>query len=267
MYIEKKYRDQALKKLRLYISKKNEWSDLDLDKLWKALFYCMWMSDKRTIQEELSTSLSLLIHQFTNVNLSLAFVHSFFRTMHREWPGIDGLRLDKFYSLIRKFIHQSLVLLGTEQVQWEMSFVKQFVNILEEEILCCGNSSSNGLRLHVIDLFLTEVFLSSHQKIRTKVFSVLIKPFFQILQKEKDKNVVKRVIELVFEPMINNTYHFQCTGSSSSCSPHQNKAHQNQKEEEEKTDEEEEEEEEIKVFDHVELVEIQHQIFDLAAAE
>lgn len=89
---EKKYRDQALKKLTVYLTKKSEWSALEWDKLWKALFYCMWMSDKRPIQEELSTSLSQLVHKLPTTALALGFVHSFFRTMHREWHGIDGLR-------------------------------------------------------------------------------------------------------------------------------------------------------------------------------
>src|SRR5688500_18407011 len=90
-HTEKKYRDQALKKLNLYLKKKNQWTDLECDKLWKALFYCMWMSDKRQVQDELSSNLSNLIYQIPTPELSLAFIHSFFRTMHREWHGIDGL--------------------------------------------------------------------------------------------------------------------------------------------------------------------------------
>lgn len=89
---EKKYRDLALKKLSVYLTKKTEWTDLEWDKLWKALFYCMWMSDKRPIQEELSSNLASLVHTLPSVELALGFVHSFFRTMHREWHGIDGLR-------------------------------------------------------------------------------------------------------------------------------------------------------------------------------
>lgn len=89
---EKKYRDLALKKLTVYLTKKAEWTDLEWDKLWKALFYCMWMSDKRPIQEELSSNLASLVHKLPSVELALGFVHSFFRTMHREWHGIDGLR-------------------------------------------------------------------------------------------------------------------------------------------------------------------------------
>lgn len=89
---EKKYRDQALKKLTVYLTKKSEWTELEWDKLWKALFYCMWMSDKRPIQEELSSNLASLMHKIPTVEHALGFVHSFFRTMHREWHGIDGLR-------------------------------------------------------------------------------------------------------------------------------------------------------------------------------
>ena len=42
---------------------------------------------------------------------SMLFCETFVSTMEREWHGIDRLRMDKFYLLIRLMLHQIFVLL------------------------------------------------------------------------------------------------------------------------------------------------------------
>ncbi|GLD99625.1 hypothetical protein PINS_up008351 [Pythium insidiosum] len=153
----------------------------------------MWMSDKRPIQEELSTNLSLLMHKIPTVELSLAFVHSFLRTMQREWHGIDGLRLDKFYSLVRKFVHQTFVLLQTHE--WDSEHVARVVAMFTSEVT---TRVPNGLRLHVTDLFLTELHGAAAETIDTVSFLQLLEPFFALLSTDSDKPVQKRVREMIF---------------------------------------------------------------------
>lgn len=72
----------------------------DLLKLWKALYYCMWMADKVPVQQELAHQMAALIGQL-QPKRALLFMDVFMETMVREWPGTDRHRLDKFYSLIR----------------------------------------------------------------------------------------------------------------------------------------------------------------------
>eukprot|EP00644_Phytophthora_capsici_P003475 jgi/Phyca11/535057/estExt2_fgenesh1_pg.C_PHYCAscaffold_310044 len=240
-HTEKKYRDRALKKLTVYLTKKKDWTDLEWDKLWKALFYCMWMSDKRPVQEELSSNLAALVHRIPSSKSALEFVDSFFRTMHREWHGLDGLRLDKFYSLVRKFVRETVTLLRVQD--WDEDLVQKFVTILSTEVV---SQLPNGLRMHLADLYLTEIYTAAGQDVTTEAFVTLLEPFFTLLSSEYDKTVFKRVKELVFEDMVTK-YKF---GS------------QPEKEEEE-TDEEEED----KVFELVELEQVQHRIFAIASAD
>ncbi|ETN07988.1 hypothetical protein PPTG_12501 [Phytophthora nicotianae INRA-310] len=245
-HTEKKYRDRALKKLTVYLTKKKEWTELEWDKLWKALFYCMWMSDKRPVQEELSTNLAGLVHRIPNAESALEFVHSFFRTMHREWHGLDGLRLDKFYSLVRKFIRETVVLLRDQD--WEEDLVQEFVTILSTEVV---SQLPNGLRMHLADLYLTEIHNAAGKEVTTEAFMTLLEPFFTLLSSEYDKTVFKRVRELVFDDMLAK-YKF---GPQS---------------EKEKSDDEEEtddEEEEDKVFEQVDVAQVQHRIFAIASAD
>ncbi|GLH06917.1 Uncharacterized protein GBIM_12508 [Gryllus bimaculatus] len=94
------HRARAMKKLRKYfIARANgnfSFTHDDFMRIWKGLFYCMWMSDKPLIQEELAEEISQLVHCFQHVDTALTFVQAFFDTLLVEWFGIDYHRLDKF---------------------------------------------------------------------------------------------------------------------------------------------------------------------------
>ncbi|KAE8993892.1 hypothetical protein PF005_g17723 [Phytophthora fragariae] len=246
-HTEKKYRDRALKKLTVYLTKKTEWTELEWDKLWKALFYCMWMSDKRPVQEELSTNLAALVHKVPSSEAALQFVHSFFRTMHREWHGLDGLRMDKFYSLVRKFVRETVALLRVQD--WDEDLLQTFVSVLSAEVV---SQLPNGLRMHLADLYLTEIYNAAGKDVTTDAFVTLMEPFFTLLSGEYDKIVFKRVRELVFEDMLTK-YKFGPQPEKES--------------EKDETDDEEDAEEEDKVFEQVDVAQVQHRIFAIASAD
>lgn len=124
---EKKIRDRSLKKLKRWIaarsavadgidtskffllSKKyfysnfylfSAFSEDELMKLWKGLFYCMWMSDKPLIQEDLAETIGSLIHSVEDRETGFKFFASSIRTLARDWAGIDTWRMDKFMMVI-----------------------------------------------------------------------------------------------------------------------------------------------------------------------
>ena len=69
-------------------------------KLWKGLFYCMWMSDKPLVQEDLAETISALVHSFANRQTGLLYSKVALTTMAREWGGIDTWRMEKFLMVI-----------------------------------------------------------------------------------------------------------------------------------------------------------------------
>lgn len=86
-------------------------------RLWKGLFYYMWMSDKPLIQEELAESLSKIVHCLKTKEVVLLYTECVLRTLGVEWFGIDQYRLDKFcmvsinmipFYIIHLYIHSSL---------------------------------------------------------------------------------------------------------------------------------------------------------------
>jgi ribosomal RNA-processing protein 1 len=65
-------------------------------KLWKGLFYCMWMSDKPLIQEDLAETISELVHSIIDRKTGLKFITVALKTMANHWSGIDTWRMVKF---------------------------------------------------------------------------------------------------------------------------------------------------------------------------
>ena len=99
-------------------------SQLEMMKLWKGLFYTFWMSDKPDIQEELAIALAgmvsyvfslimLQVSEFRKESLSILYIQCFWKTLVREWGGIDRYRMDKYMLLMRKILDQMLLLLQT----------------------------------------------------------------------------------------------------------------------------------------------------------
>eukprot|EP01098_Paradermamoeba_levis_P002940 TRINITY_DN1391_c0_g1_i1.p1 TRINITY_DN1391_c0_g1~~TRINITY_DN1391_c0_g1_i1.p1 ORF type:complete len:106 (-),score=19.84 TRINITY_DN1391_c0_g1_i1:227-544(-) len=81
--VDKRTRDKSLKVVANWISKKKDLTEEQLMKLWKALFYSYWMSDKPAIQFELADNLASLVHRFPKNNL--LYLKTFYLTLKREW--------------------------------------------------------------------------------------------------------------------------------------------------------------------------------------
>ncbi|CED85031.1 Nucleolar protein NOP52/RRP1 [Phaffia rhodozyma] len=144
---DKSVRDKAIRKLAGFLSRNDAedveggggrlGSDLEMKKLWKGLFYCFWMSDKPLVQQALATELSdliLLIDPKGCENMgertlaALEFVGGFWDSIVREWSGIDRLRMDKYYMLIRRFLNATFRLLQRDN--WRKESIESYNAIL-----------------------------------------------------------------------------------------------------------------------------------------
>ena len=74
------------------VARAGEQTEVEMMRLWKGLFFCMWMCDKRPVQHELAKSFSKIPERFDALPPALLYLHCFFRTMQREWQGLDRLR-------------------------------------------------------------------------------------------------------------------------------------------------------------------------------
>uniref|UniRef100_A0A8D0EEW0 Ribosomal RNA processing 1B n=1 Tax=Salvator merianae TaxID=96440 RepID=A0A8D0EEW0_SALMN len=205
---EKRIRDRALKKLRGYITLRSQssasaFSQDELLKIWKGLFYCMWMQDKPLLQEELSNNISQLIHVIENMDTRHLFVQTFWQTMNREWNGIDRLRLDKFYMLIRMMLRQSFEVL--KRNGWNESFVEPFLNMLIKVILHPDGNAPVGIKMHFIDIYLEELAKVGTKELTADQNLRFIEPFCRIVAKTKDHLLLQAIIRGIFETIVDQS--------------------------------------------------------------
>ncbi|OWK05815.1 hypothetical protein Celaphus_00012849 [Cervus elaphus hippelaphus] len=205
---EKGIRDRAMRKLRQYISVKTQretggFSQEELLKIWKGLFYCMWVQAEPLLQEELANTISQLIHVVNNSEAQHLFIQTFWQTVNREWPGIDGLRLDKFHMLIRLVLRQSFEVL--KQNGWEESRIKLFLDVLMKEVLHPESRSPNGVKFHFINIYLDELSRVGGKELLADQNLKFIDPFCKIAAKSRDQTLVQTIARGVFEVIVDQS--------------------------------------------------------------
>uniref|UniRef100_A0A8B9QA91 RRP1B protein n=1 Tax=Apteryx owenii TaxID=8824 RepID=A0A8B9QA91_APTOW len=205
---EKRVRDRAVKKLRSYISVRTQrpaggFSQEELLKIWKGLFYCMWMQDKPLLQEELANNISQLIHVIQNTEAQHLFIQTFWQTMNREWNGIDSLRLDKYYMLIRMILRQSFEVL--KRNEWDESLIAPFLQLLMKEVMDPESDAPSGIKFHFIDIYLDELSKVGAKELTADQNLKFIEPFCKIAAKSKDHRLMHAVASGIFEVIVDQS--------------------------------------------------------------
>lgn len=200
---DKKSRDRALRKLRRYLLARSSepeggFSAVEVSKIWKGLFYCMWMQDKPLLQEELALTMSQLVHALQTRPSQNLFLRSFWQTLNREWTGIDRLRLDKFYTLTRFVLRESVELLKKED--WEESVMGEFLSVLEDEVLKA--EAPRGVQQHLIDIYLDELAKVGSSELSADLNLKLIDPFCTIAATAKDHTLRHSVVDGIFQTIL-----------------------------------------------------------------
>jgi len=195
-------RNKAIKKIRKWFSARTEaFSEAEMMRLWKGLYYCFWMSDKPLVQEELAESISSFIKCFHSQDSSLLFIQSFLQTFGREWFGIDRWRVDKFMMFTRRFLRSSFKFLADKD--WDEDLTKQLVEILKNDLVLSPDSKTNiGFRLHVTDVYLEELAKVAHDKLNTDILEMIIDPFFEAIKNSQEDRFRDHVVERIFKHLL-----------------------------------------------------------------
>ncbi|GAC97717.1 rRNA processing-related protein [Pseudozyma hubeiensis SY62] len=230
---EKRTRDSAIRSLHTYLSTNGAHTipPLELQKLWKGLFYCFWMSDKPLIQQRLANDLSqlVLVHpadeEADRLVAGMKFLEGFWDVMVGEWSGLDKHRIDKFYLLVRRFVAAGFRLLAEEG--WKAEGVKELSRILgkfEGGVLSTNDPKvPDSLTYHLSDIYLDELekVLEQHaeeaegedgedggeeeQDLPLVPTLELLTPFVDALATAKSKAMYERIWSNVFEPLLEDT--------------------------------------------------------------
>ncbi|KAK2412898.1 ribosomal RNA processing protein B [Trifolium repens] len=200
---QKSSREKALRLLlKSWLPSRSEpLPEEDAKKLWKGLFYCVWHSDKPLVQADLIDRLSSLLLTL-HPSVSVQYFTTFFITMRREWSGIDALRLDKFYLLIRRFVSKTFSLMNKNS--WDLEFVKLIMNCLDDATFSAEDKllQGNGVNYHVASVFVEE--LTPFLPVKSSVLEVLFKPFFSAMGKLPDKVLLGKIKSGLFDMLLRN---------------------------------------------------------------
>ena len=94
--IERREREKAIESLRTFLSRQQKFDELDFLKLWKGLYYCMWMCDRMRVQQQLADTLADLVSVLRTDN-TILFIQAFWTILAKQWPALDQHR----YSMAR----------------------------------------------------------------------------------------------------------------------------------------------------------------------
>ena len=151
----------------------------------------MWMSDKTLNQQRLARDLADLCDVLSGRENLLGFVRAFWKTIAREWGGIDALRMDKFLYLVRCYVGKGFACVGTRE--WaDEELLEEYLGILEAVPLNVAFAKiPNGLRYHVIDVYVDE--LDKVDVSRTAPVEKILVPLRELGEKSSAKAVRLRV--------------------------------------------------------------------------
>ncbi|CAD5186238.1 unnamed protein product [Musa acuminata subsp. malaccensis] len=195
-------RDRAVRALSSWLCRQTDdaVSDADLAKIWKGLFYCVWHADKLPVQVDLAGRLAALLESLA-APLAARYFEAFLVTIRREWGGIDFLRLDKFYLLIRKFLRHAFLLLRKNA--WNPDLVARMIGILSKKsLLAMDRYPANGVNYHVTEVFLDEI--EDLLPLALETLDSMLKPFILVVGKSTDKVLVNKIKVNIFDRLLDN---------------------------------------------------------------
>ncbi|CAJ1938234.1 unnamed protein product [Cylindrotheca closterium] len=134
-------------------------------------------------------------------HLASIFIRTFLRTIRREWGGMDKYRVDKFYTLMRLYLHEVFKYMATRH--WNLGIIRLFNDAIFEEVL---SQTPNGLRYHLIDITLDELARANAKApmpLTEATFLDTLEPYFAMCQTgSNDDTLQARVLEKVVEKFL-----------------------------------------------------------------
>lgn len=185
-------RSRTFKKLR-NACKKPVADFSELLRLWRSLWYALWMADKRPNQTLVAVEAVQLGQVYDDAGYVL-WTRAFFETVVSMWSKLDKWRMDKYLLLLRVFIAESFRRLRLSG--WSSDFVDQF----NAEISALGRRCL-GAAMHVARVFWEELdaeISRADAPVDFKTLSRLLDGMSEIATTSNYHALVRRVCEDVF---------------------------------------------------------------------
>ncbi|WOO86146.1 Ribosomal RNA processing protein 1 B [Vanrija pseudolonga] len=225
-HTDKKVRDAAIANLRAFLSRGGDngasstytrLEDAEMAKLWKGLFYCFWMSDKPLVQQGLASELSNLLldispavkggkkeKEAAKLEAAIAFLEGFWTSLVREWNGIDRLRMDKYYMLIRRYVNATFRLLA--RAGWSEAAVSAVNDIMSAKsgpMSWQDRAVPSSLATHLADVYLEELDkVLADEDVEPAPLVAILAPHIALLARTTTPAVHKRLQSVLFDRVL-----------------------------------------------------------------
>jgi len=149
-------------------------------RLWKSLYLGVWMADKRTVQQELSVQIAVLVNLLAR-KMQAVWMECFWETMEAEWARLDINRVNKFLPFLRTVISEFFksIRLGGWHIDEARACGRVFTQCVpppdDSQV-----SPSQALLLHVVRIFWSELcpqLESSSSRVSQELLLQIVEPF------------------------------------------------------------------------------------------
>lgn len=120
------------------------------------------------------------------------WLRAFWETMAREWEGIPSLRMDKFLYCCRCYVNAGFE--WARRGAWDAEKMQTINSIMQDLPLSTEyeqKQMTNGLRLHVVDVYVDELEKCQDDGAEMPL-EVLLQPVRRLQQQTKDKAIRSR---------------------------------------------------------------------------
>jgi hypothetical protein len=164
----------------------------------------IWHSDKPLYQKECCEKIAGIMGRLPTIERKKAWFAQFLFIFNMHWDKVDNFRIDKFLMFLRFQFNQLLRLLQENQnepglIEWYQSMMlKLFANSQQG-----GADTATGIPLQICDIFVAEMSKVDAEASLERL-AALLEPFLKALGVLSGGELKDRIIEKVFNPLLEN---------------------------------------------------------------
>ena len=143
---------RALKSLNTWMDKfgpSHEFTPVEIDQLWRALQYTLWMADKRPIQQQVAAE-SVLMGRKIDQQYIQEWNRGFWFNVDRIYETIDKYRVPKIHLLIRIYVAEMIHIM--KKHEFDTAFISEMISNMTTNL-----TRASGAYIHVVSIFVDEL--------------------------------------------------------------------------------------------------------------